>query len=112
KILSPYIARSRNCNAIKLKRSYGGKLSDTVDVVIIGYLRGRGMRSRLGIGALLAAVYDDQSDSFKSIAKIGSGFSDENWIKLRKLLDKIKIVKKPARLDSSLNPDVWVNPMY
>jgi hypothetical protein len=44
--------------------------SDTIDVVIIGYLRGRGMRAALGIGAVLDAGYDPRTDSFQSIAKI------------------------------------------
>ncbi len=55
---APYAAGARNFNWVKLKRTYQGKLCDTVDTVIVGYLRGRGMLARLGIGALLAAVYD------------------------------------------------------
>lgn len=109
---APYSAGARNFNWIKLKRSYKGELSDTVDVVIVGYLRGRGMRAALKIGALLGAVYNTRNDSFQTIAKIGSGLSEQNWIKLRRLLDKLKVLKKPARVDSRLIPDVWVEPKY
>ena len=35
---SPYIAGARKFAWIKLKRSYRGELSDTVDIVIVGYL--------------------------------------------------------------------------
>ena len=70
---------------MKLKRTYSGAFSDTIDVVIIGYLRGRGMRARLGIGALLGDVYDSRSDSFESIAKVGSGLSEEGWMRIRRL---------------------------
>ena len=109
---SEYQAGARNFNWIKLKRSYKGELSDTIDVVIIGYMKGRGMRAKFGIGALLGAVYDEKSDSFKSIAKIGSGLSEEKWVEIRKLLDKTKTEKKPARTDSILQADVWTSPKY
>jgi DNA ligase 1 len=109
---APYTAGARNFNWIKVKRTYKGELSDTVDVVIAGYLRDRGMRATLKIGALLAAVYNDRSDSFQTIAKIGSGLSEENWKKLRRLLDDAKVSKKPARVDSRIIPDVWIEPKY
>jgi DNA ligase-1 len=109
---SPYQAGARNFNWIKLKRTYRGELSDTIDAVLIGYLRGRGMRARLGIGAVLAAVYDKQTDTFRSIAKVGSGLSEENWSILRELLDKTSARKRPARVESRLVPDVWVEPNY
>lgn len=109
---SQYQAGARNFNWIKLKRSYKGELQDTIDVCIIGYIKGRGMRAKFGIGALLGAVYDEKSDAFKTIAKIGSGLSEEKWVEIRKLLDKIKVEKKPARVDSLLKPDVWVEPKY
>ncbi len=107
-----YEAGVRNFNWIKLKRSYKGELKDSIDVVIIGYFKGRGLRAKFGIGALLAAIYDEKKDSFESIAKIGSGLSEEQWVELRKLLDKIKTEKKPKRLKSLITPDVWVYPKY
>ena len=112
KLDAPYAPGARNFNWVKLKRTYSGALSDTIDVVIIGYLRGRGMRARLGIGALLGAVYDPHTDSFQSIAKIGSGLSEENWIRIRRLLDDTRVRSKPARVNSRLVPDVWVEPRY
>ncbi|HEX2385776.1 MAG TPA: ATP-dependent DNA ligase, partial [Candidatus Binatia bacterium] len=107
-----YEAGARNFNWIKLKRVYRGELSDTIDVVVVGYLRGRGMRARLGVGALLTAVYDKKTDSFKTVGKVGSGLSEKNWIRLRKLLDKSASRDKPARVDSRLVPDIWVEPQY
>lgn len=109
---SKYQAGARNFNWIKLKRSYQGHLSDTVDGVVVGYLRGRGMRARFGIGALLVAVYDDKQDKFVTIAKIGTGFSDAEWPQMRALLDKIKVEHKHARVDAIMEPDVWVEPKY
>jgi len=109
---SKYQAGARNFNWIKLKRSYQGHLSDTVDGVVVGYLRGRGMRARFGIGALLVAVYDAKQDKFATIAKIGTGFSDEEWPQMRELLDRSKVDHKPARVEAMMEPDVWVEPKY
>jgi len=109
---APYSAGARNFNWIKLKRSYKGELSDTVDLVILGYFKGKGMRVSLGIGAILGGVYDEKEDTFKTLAKIGSGFSEENWKRLKKDLDEISVKNRPARIDSILVPDVWVTPKY
>lgn len=109
---SKYQAGARNFNWIKLKRSYQGHLSDTVDGVVVGYLRGRGMRARFGIGALLVAVYDDKQDKFVTIAKIGTGFSDAEWPQMRALLDKLTLEHKHARVEAIMEPDVWVEPKY
>jgi len=109
---APYQAGARNFNWIKLKRSYRGELSDTVDLVILGYYVGRGARTKLGIGSLLAGVYDPESDTFKTVAKIGSGLSEDEWIKMKGLLDEIRVDKKPQRVISILEPDVWVEPRY
>jgi DNA ligase 1 len=109
---SRYEAGARNFNWIKLKRAYRGELSDTIDVAVVGYLRGRGMRARLGIGALLAAVYNKKTDSFETVGKVGSGLSEKNWVRLRESLDEAAVPDKPARVDSRLAPDVWVEPQY
>ncbi|HEY9435511.1 MAG TPA: ATP-dependent DNA ligase, partial [Blastocatellia bacterium] len=109
---SRYEAGARNFNWIKLKRAYRGELSDTIDVAVVGYLRGRGMRAKLGIGALLAAVYNKKTDSFETVGKVGSGLSEKNWVRLRESLDEAAVPDKPARVDSRLVPDVWVEPQY
>jgi DNA ligase 1 len=112
RLAARYEAGARNFNWIKLKRAYRGELSDTIDVAVVGYLRGRGMRARLGIGALLAAVYDKKTDSFKTVGKVGSGLSEKNWVRLRESLDETATSDKPARVDSRLVPDAWVEPQY
>jgi DNA ligase 1 len=109
---SGYVPGARNYNWIKLKRAYQGELNDTVDVCLVGYLLGRGYRARFGIGSLLGAVYDEATDTFKSVCKIGSGLSDENWPRMKALLDTQRVDHKPARVDSRLVPDVWVEPKF
>jgi DNA ligase 1 len=109
---STYQAGARNFNWIKFKRSYQGHLRDTVDVVVVGYLRGRGQRARFGIGALLCAVYDRKLDRFRTIGKVGSGLTDEEWPRMRGLLDRAAVDHKPARVDSLMVPDIWVEPKF
>jgi DNA ligase-1 len=109
---APYSAGARNFNWIKLKRSYKGELSDTVDVCIVGYFKGKGHRTQFGIGTVLGAVYDEETDTFKTISKIGSGFTEEQLSSLSKMLDAIAAPQKPARVDSLMIPDVWVEPQY
>ncbi len=107
-----YSAGARNFNWIKMKMSYKSKLNDTIDLVILGYFKGRGQRASFGLGAVLAGVYDEKEDKFKSITKVGSGFSEEQFKQLHSLLEDIKVDDKPARVDTIMQPDVWVVPKY
>jgi len=109
---APYIAGARKWAWIKLKRSYRGELSDTIDVVIVGYYKGRGKRSQFGLGGILVAVYDSDEDVFRTIAKVGSGFTEEQLVEMKNLLDEIAVPHRPARVVSFLEPDVWVEPKY
>jgi DNA ligase-1 len=112
RLMGKYQAGARGFDWVKLKRSYQSKLRDTVDVVIVGYLRGRGKRVALGIGSLLTAVYDPDHDRYRTVAKVGSGLSDEAWKALRKRLDRDATQKKPACVDSRITPDVWLEPTF
>ncbi len=112
KLDAPYSAGARNFDWIKIKRSYKSQLSDTIDIVILGYFKGRGARADFGIGAILGGIYDKKNDTFKTITKVGSGFSEEQFKELRKMLDDIKTANKPARIESIMIPDVWVTPKY
>jgi DNA ligase-1 len=109
---SPYKAGSRGFNWIKLKRSYRGELADTIDIVIVGYYLGKGSRAEFKFGGLLGAVYDEDSDTFKTVTRVGTGFSEEMMMKLEKTLDPIVVKNKPARVDAVVEPDFWVKPMY
>ncbi len=107
---SPYEAGARNFNWVKLKRHSSGELKDTIDCVILGYIFGRGKRSAFGAGALLVGVYDKAKDEFVTVSKIGTGLTDEEWREIHKRADKIKTDKKPARVNSTLTPSVWIAP--
>lgn len=107
---SPYQAGARNFNWVKLKRNTSGRLNDTIDVVLLGYYRGKGRRADFGAGALLAGVYDPERDEFPTITKIGTGLSDEGWRELHARVQALEDEHKPARVNSILVPDAWLRP--
>ena len=107
-----YQAGARGWNWIKYKRSYSGKLEDTIDALVMGYDFGQGKRNSFGIGDFLIGVYDQKDDMFKTIAKIGTGLTDEEWRRMKKECDEVKVKNKPARydVDKMMTCDVWVEP--
>ena len=107
---SPYQAGARNFNWVKLKRNTSGQLNDTIDVVLLGYYRGRGRRAEFGAGALLAGVYDGERDEFATISKIGTGLSDAGWREMHERARALELDQRPARVNSILVPDVWLRP--
>jgi len=66
---------------VKLKRNTSGQLNDTIDVVLLGYYRGKGKRAEFGAGALLAGVYDTDKDEFQTISKLGTGFPTRGGVR-------------------------------
>lgn len=107
---APYTAGGRNFNWVKLKRHTSGELTDTVDLVLLGYYFGKGKRTAFGAGGLLAGVYDQDKDEFVSITKIGTGLSDEEWREIHRRGDALQSDSKPARVNSILTPSVWMKP--
>ncbi|MEM2529314.1 MAG: ATP-dependent DNA ligase, partial [Ignisphaera sp.] len=73
---SVYQAGTRGWLWIKYKRDYKSEMSDSVDLVVVGAFHGRGKRAGT-FGALLLAAYDPESDRFKTVCKVGTGFTDE-----------------------------------
>ncbi len=107
-----YQPGKRNFNWIKLKRHAEGNLEDTLDCVILGYYAGQGKRADFGIGALLVGVYNKKEDRFETVAKIGTGFTDEQWREVKQKCDALAREHKPASVvcAKTLTPDVWVFP--
>lgn len=107
---SLYEAGGRNFNWVKLKRHSSGELQDTVDCVILGYIYGKGKRTEFGAGSLLVGLYDSERDEFVTVTRIGTGLTDEEWREIHKRADKIKVNHKPARVNSLIEPSVWIKP--
>ena len=106
---SNYRAGGREYAWMKLKREYRGELADSLDLVIVGAFFGRGRR-RGKYGALLLAAYDDEHDIFRSITKVGTGFTDEHLELFYEMLEKHKLMRRDPRVDSKLEADVWFEP--
>lgn len=107
-----YQAGARGSNWIKFKRSYSSKIEDTIDCLVMGYDFGKGKRTGFGIGAFLAGIYDEKNDVFLSVAKIGTGLTDEEWREMKAKSQKLKVKSKPAlyKVDKLMDVDVWVSP--
>lgn len=108
---APYVAGARKFAWIKLKRSYGA-LADTIDAVVCGYYLGKGARAEFDFGGLLVAVYNDEEDRFETIARVGSGFTEEEMESMEKLLSKIRVRERPKGLESKVTPDFWCELKY
>ena len=110
---SPYEPGRRGYGWVKFKETEGkqGKLTDTIDAVVMGYYRGQGKRAGFGIGAFLVGVR--QGEQFVTVTKIGTGVSDMMWTKLRTALNKLKVREQPAAytgVSKLFTPDVWAAP--
>ncbi|HET6715599.1 MAG TPA: ATP-dependent DNA ligase [Nitrososphaeraceae archaeon] len=106
---SPYRAGARGFAWTKIKREYRSELVDSLDLVVIGGSHGRGRRVGK-YGALLLAIFDKNENVFKSVCKVGSGFTDEVLEELFEELAKYKIPKKHTRVYSKLEMDTWFTP--
>lgn len=108
---SIYQAGGRGWLWIKYKRDYASEMVDTVDLVVIGAFWGRGRRAGT-YGALLCAAYDMEEDLFETVCKLGSGFSDEDLVAFRDLLEEFKIQNPHVRVhvQKEMIPDVWFDP--
>ncbi len=107
-----YLPGVRNYDWIKLKKSMMNTLVDTVDLVCVGYYLGSGRRSSLGVGAILGALYNEKTDTYEAICKVGTGFSDKQLKEIKEELEEKKEEKQPQNVlcPLALLPDVWVYP--
>ena len=106
---SVYQAGSRGWLWIKYKRDYKSEMNDTVDLVVVGAFHGRGKRAG-AYGALLLATYNPQGDTFETVTKCGTGFTDKDLAALHEMLQKHVIPRKNSRVVSMLEADVWFEP--
>ena len=106
---APYQAGARGSYWLKLKREYRNELGDSLDLVVIGAFFGRGRRTGR-YGTLLLAVYDNETDTFPSLCKVGTGFTDEDLDQLYQLLSDKVTLKKNPRINSQMEADVWFEP--
>ena len=108
-IQSPYRAGIRGSNWLKLKREYQNELGDSLDLIVIGAFFGKGRRTGK-YGTLLLATYNPENDTFPSICKVGTGFTDENLDQLYQILSPSVTLKKNSRVESDMDADIWFEP--
>ena len=106
---STYRAGIRGSNWLKLKREYQNDLGDSLDLIVVGAFFGKGRRTGK-YGTLLVATYNDEEDTFPSICKVGTGFTDESLDQLYQILSPKVTLKKNPRIVSEMEADVWFEP--
>ena len=107
---SQYRAGAREWAWMKLKKEYSGEVTDSVDLVVVGALHGKGRRVGK-YGALLLASYDTEKDVFCTICKVGTGFTDNVLLDITDKLNKHIIKHKHPRVESgNTKMDTWFEP--
>ncbi len=113
----PYLPGRQAFNWVKMKEAEGtnAKLTDTIDAVVLGTYAGRGKRATFGVGAFLVGVLDDRHDTIVTIAKIGTGLSDEQWRELKQRAGRIEHAASSMgdlqiAIPEHLQPDVVLPP--
>ncbi|MEK7119620.1 MAG: DNA ligase, partial [Patescibacteria group bacterium] len=88
-----------------------GKLTDTIDAVVMGYTAGQGKRIAFGIGQVLLGVRD--GEQFVTITKLGSGTTEAELVSLFNTLKNLRVKNQPKEyknVHKNFTPDVWVTP--
>jgi DNA ligase-1 len=80
-----------------------------VDLVVIGAFHGRGKRAG-AYGALLLAAYNPDADTFETVTKCGTGFTDEDLARLPEMMKKHITSHRHPRVNSIIEADVWFEP--
>jgi len=106
---SIYQAGNRGYKWLKLKSLEGGKLKDTIDVVLIGAFYGKGRRTGV-YGTYIGAVYDPENDNYIAFTRFFSGLTDELSESLTRDMEQFKVVKKPKNVICEDKPDIWLKP--
>lgn len=112
KIDAPYKAGARGYHWVKYKKTTVEGVADTIDCLVMGVYKGKGKRASFGTGAFLAGVYDSKGGGFKTVSKIGTGLTDEQWRELDRRTKKIatREQSKEFVVEKNLYPDLWVKP--
>ncbi|MEM0046318.1 MAG: ATP-dependent DNA ligase [Fervidicoccaceae archaeon] len=107
---SIYQAGNRGWLWIKYKRDYKSEMTDSVDLVVVGAFYGKGKRAGK-LSTLLLAGYDEEEDVFRTVCKVGTGFTDEELDRMTSELKSLQIDHRDPRVISDIEPDVWVKPV-
>jgi bifunctional non-homologous end joining protein LigD len=106
--------------AKKIDSAYEGKRSknwlkiknlNTIDAIVVGFTRGKGVREKLG--ALVLACYDRGKLTY--VGKVGTGFDgatiDFLLSQLKKITTRKPAIKDAGKIEEIEEDVVWVKPM-
>ena len=105
---SSYEPSKRSRNWLKVKKDYLSGLGDSIDLVVIGGYTGRGKRTGV-FGGYLLACYEPDSESYQPVCKLGTGFSEIDLETFAKSLGSLQIPSPPSyyQIEGLPKPDVW-----
>lgn len=102
-----YTPGKRSFSWLKLKKDYMDGVTDTLDLVPIGVYYGKGKRTGV-FGGFLMACYDADNDEYQSICKIGTGLKDDVLEEVAKELQPLVLEEKPKYYRAEDEPDQWL----
>jgi DNA ligase-1 len=113
-----YVSGRTGWNWVKMKEEEGqqGRLSDTLDCIVMGYFKGLGKRAQFGLGKILVGIRntdgEKDGDSIRTLTKVGTGLTEDMLVEIRKRLDSLESKEKPKEYEAQkdLIPDVWAIP--
>lgn len=110
---SQYEPSKRSLNWLKLKKDYLEGVGDTIDLVVVGAYFGKGKRTNV-YGGFLLASYNADSEEYETVCKIGTGFSEAVLQRLHDLLAPTADTRPKSYIvhDPTAVPDVWFEPKY
>jgi len=82
---------------------------ETLDLVVVGGLYGKGKRAGF-FGSYILAARDEETEKFKTVTKCGSGYTDEDLEELTKIFKKIQIKKPYENVDIKIDCDAYFEP--
>lgn len=105
---SSYEPSKRSRNWLKVKKDYINGTGDSLDLVVIGGYYGRGKRTGV-YGGFLLATYDEENEKYQAICKLGTGFSEADLETHSSSLREIVIDGPKPYYDISdgIRPDLW-----
>jgi len=100
RLSSPYQPGTRSPDWIKIKKRL------TADLVVGGYIPGKGQREPY-FGGLLTGAYNSRSELIY-LGRVGAGFSDDE---LKQIVASVKVEEKPPFANPPSTPGVrWLRP--
>ncbi|MGQ9788679.1 MAG: ATP-dependent DNA ligase [Candidatus Hadarchaeaceae archaeon] len=82
---------------------------ETLDLVVVGALFGKGKRAGF-FGSYVLAALDSDTGKFKTVTKCGSGYTDEDLVELTKMFKELQIKGPHEDVEIEIDCDVYFKP--